>query len=892
MASERILVIDDAEGVRKQLRLGLAQEGFRLSFADCGESGLAAIQRELPDAVVLDLTLPDMDGLEVCRLLKDNPLTAQVPILMLTGRCEEADVIRGLEMGADDYLIKPCSPRVLIARLRAVLRRRHEDGNAGAPLLQLHDLVIDPGRGEVRAGGILIDLTFPEFRFLHLLVSATLASDGQPEPGLKALLAGEPGENALLLEREGMALYALNRLGKVAPLLREIPDPILDRHPWLAFFAALCRLQIDGPDPLPPLESARDGFVAAGIAAGELLASAQLLLIQTVFAGQRPDTTSLLKQAEDLSRKVLSDLSRYSQIQVAQCLAVTAILCFGNLPVAARYADRALALADQNGLTGFGLAARFGRGYQLLRKGDLAGVTRELEIGQSILPNPQVNPVDRALLRLLQLQVLFLNGDEVNWQKLRASLASELGRRILDRSLLHSALLLLDAAVALRSGRPQESLEICRRWWREESQPMHGHWRFRCLGLSALAASRCGQPEEARRQLQAALTLLPCCEDPYERSLGSLLLGAAAAILQDWEVSGTLLTQAWADAVSLGNGWLMASIQGQRAALAVATSAGDAAAELEHWLSLTPGPPVGAVFSMTFRDLLEASIRYRRGPEPATRRMANALDLAISDAGELIPRLEIRTLGGCTIFLDGRRVLQAEDLTPAQRELIATLVAVPGMKVSQEEVQLDFWPDSPPEKARSSFDSLLLRLRKTLDQVLTPHSIRHYLVLQKGILCLQNVRVDAHAFRAQARKGLEHARRREYWQAELAFTRARTLWGGTFMPGASSRDLAADFREELERLHVDAMGCWGEILVAAGRTGEASELLWQALRLDRTNDGLVKTLCRCHLRDNNPAQARQILRQYEAELRREHYPPEDIQKILTTFPSLPREGEV
>jgi two-component system phosphate regulon response regulator PhoB len=773
MASERILVIDDAEGMRNLLGLSLVQEGFQLFFADCGQAGLAAMVREFPDAVILDLTLPDMDGLEVCRLLKDNPATALVPILMLTGRCEEADVIRGLEMGADDYLIKPCSPRVLCARLRAVLRRRNGEGNTGAALLQLHDLVIDPAKGEVRSGEASIGLTFPEFRFLQLLVSAVLAADGQPDPGLRASLAEDQGTDSLILEREGMALFALNRLGKVAALLRELPDPVLCRHPWLAFFGALCRLQVDGPDPRPPLEAARDGFVANGSVAGELLACAQLLHLQTVFAGQHPDTPRLLKQAEELSRQVLSDLSPYSQIQVAQCLAVTALLCCGNLPVAARYTDRALALVDQYGMAGVGLGARFGRGYQLLRKGDLAGVIRELEIVHPLLNHPQVNPIDRALLRLLQLQVLFLNGDEINWKKLRASLPTEIDRRLLERSLLHSALVLHDATVALRCGRHQEALEICRRWWGAESEPIHDLWRYRCLGLSALAAARGDHPEKARRSLQAAMELLPHCDDSYERSLGNLLLGAAAAVLGDWEASGALLTQAWADAVSLGNGWLMAAIQGQRAVLAEATRTGDAAAELDHWLSLTTVPPVAAVFPLTIRCLLEACLHHRREAEPATRRMANALDLAISDTGELIPRLEIRTLGGCTFFLEGRRVLRAEDLTPAQRELIAVLVAVPGMKLSQEEVQLDFWPDSPPEKARSSFDSLLLRLRKTVDQALAPHSIRNYLVLQKGMLCLQNVRVDAHAFRALARRGLEYARRREHWQAENAFARRR-----------------------------------------------------------------------------------------------------------------------
>jgi len=127
----------------------------------------------VPDLIVLDLMLPGIDGLEVCRTLKGDPHCAYIPIVMLTAKSEEADIVAGLELGADDYITKPFSPRVLISRLRAVLRRhqhaqeRHTD--EAESVMILDDLAIDPNRHEVRLGDRIIDLTVTEFKLLLLL---------------------------------------------------------------------------------------------------------------------------------------------------------------------------------------------------------------------------------------------------------------------------------------------------------------------------------------------------------------------------------------------------------------------------------------------------------------------------------------------------------------------------------------------------------------------------------------------------------------------------------------------------------------------------------------------------------------------------------------------------
>ena len=169
MPSENLLVVEDEKPIQELLRYNLVKEGYRVTCVDTGEDGLRAARSGAFHLVLLDLMLPGIDGLEVCRALKSDPTTRAIRVVMLTAKGEEADVVLGLELGADDYITKPFSPRVLVARLRAVLRRSGvETAEESAPV-EIHDLAIHPGRHEVRLGGTPVDLTPTEFRVLHFL---------------------------------------------------------------------------------------------------------------------------------------------------------------------------------------------------------------------------------------------------------------------------------------------------------------------------------------------------------------------------------------------------------------------------------------------------------------------------------------------------------------------------------------------------------------------------------------------------------------------------------------------------------------------------------------------------------------------------------------------------
>ncbi len=169
MAREKILVVEDEEDIQELIRYNLAKEGYQLKVVDSGEAAMVAVRNERPQLMLLDLMLPEMNGLELCKWLKNNSQTANLPIVMLTARSEESDIVVGLELGADDYVTKPFSPKVLVARVRACLRRKRKEAPPEEAFIQLGELAIDPVKHLVTVDGQAVDLTATEFGVLHFL---------------------------------------------------------------------------------------------------------------------------------------------------------------------------------------------------------------------------------------------------------------------------------------------------------------------------------------------------------------------------------------------------------------------------------------------------------------------------------------------------------------------------------------------------------------------------------------------------------------------------------------------------------------------------------------------------------------------------------------------------
>ncbi len=169
--AKKILIVDDEEDLQELISYNLIRDGFKVVCSGSGEDALKKAVSGNFDLILLDLMLPGIDGLEVAKILKKKAGTEHIPIIMLTAKGEESDIVTGLEIGADDYIAKPFSLRILLARVRAVLRRKEKIRADSSSVLKIHEIVIDSGRREVKAEGNPIDLTFTEFQLLGFLAA-------------------------------------------------------------------------------------------------------------------------------------------------------------------------------------------------------------------------------------------------------------------------------------------------------------------------------------------------------------------------------------------------------------------------------------------------------------------------------------------------------------------------------------------------------------------------------------------------------------------------------------------------------------------------------------------------------------------------------------------------
>lgn len=169
MSKEKVLIIDDEEHIVELIRYNLENEGYETILAYDGVEGISLAEKYRPSLILLDVMLPEMNGLKVCRALRKGKETSKIPIIMLTAKSEEIDKIIGLELGADDYITKPFSIRELLARIKAVLRRSGSEVKI-SEVYSFQDVVVDFGKHQVKKNGIPVDLTLKEYELLEILM--------------------------------------------------------------------------------------------------------------------------------------------------------------------------------------------------------------------------------------------------------------------------------------------------------------------------------------------------------------------------------------------------------------------------------------------------------------------------------------------------------------------------------------------------------------------------------------------------------------------------------------------------------------------------------------------------------------------------------------------------
>lgn len=867
MGMDRIVAIEDDVGVCRLLRHTLAREDFDLQIVNNGTAGLDLARTLSPDLILLDLGLPDIDGLEVCRRLKSTPETRHIPVIILTGNDKESDVVNGLEIGADDYIVKPVRPRILTARIRAALRRRLNpaDTPKTGQDLKIGTLTISAQREVLTLDGEVVDLNPSEFHFIHTLTQV-LAPPGDA-PSLDFFVG-----------QEGLSLYAEHRLDRLSPIFLALLNGSL-QHPLLLKFAGLSLLHTNPNQAETFLNRSATLFAEAGNPVAELSILSHLVLHHLFILGNVEKAAELFKKTEALEHPHFDRLSALSRISVAQALAVGYALFLDNFSRAYEYLSIAEAIAEDRGLGHFRVFNLLIKAYHAYVTADVEKLSRTIHEILLLLNHPQIDTTNKALLKMAQLFYLSLTGDYCYFSAVEETVRDEFGALLPPSSLPLRLLTLLQTESAQANGGHDTVISL------HKSDPGPPTVLTSMLALSEALTNRSGAAEKTVQSYLNAKKSIPFFD------MQGRLYSIRTLLEIDQSAEAAALLEQTRLQLATSN-WRMINIQvlslsllfhrGQPLSVQQLTT-------LQMLITEIKATGIRHLPCLTADDLsslLYAAIHHDIERLFAADLCRELLGISWNRNWEPVPILHFRTLGGLQLSCQQNPLLSIESFSRRQRDCLALLIAAPNNRIEQEEMQLIFWPDSPPDKARANFDTMLSRLRKTLQAMIAPLSAKNYLKLKNSIVSLDYCSFDIDQLRHAFDRGSKCLSNHDCWQADIAISHGLLLWNGDFIPGSSLADQTAKVADQIHQACTKMTLLWGNRLTELGQTARAIRLLNKAIARDRCNEELIAALHRNYMRSNNLVKADLLLRQYEKSLHAEGYPPADIGRLLTRVRTL------
>jgi len=730
----------------------------------------------------------------------------------------------------------------------------------------------------------------PEFiREIFQKAAIHALAQERPAQALRYYLKGEDFEAMeKVLAEAGMTFLAHNRTATLASILGNVPAEVLEKLGWSALYAVLANMDSEPQKILHLLNRALRAFSRQQDKNGELLSLSHLISIHITTTGYCREGEEYLERAEKIFYQVADSLPVYATILVARSLAIGFCVFMGDMGKASKFSTLALGLANKHEIVNFQAALLLVKGYEQIFAGNTVQTFMYLEQAAPYIHNPEVGTFNVLAIRMMLFNFLFHSGDFANYFDQRDQLISAMGRDFVSQSIAGHFFYIWEIDIALNRGRTDEALDLTEQLLSREENPLSPHLLSQALHFKAFIMSLGQQKDEALQAAEESMELRKLSGEKYFIALNKVVVGLTHAHCGLRTKALTLLTEGISDARRLPTEYLEACGTLHRASVHLQMGNHEQACrDLEAGLRLMRQNSYIHFWAWTpaaMQPLLELAVKRGIELDYARKLAAGRLDMALPEHGGAVPLLKIRTFGGLRLLLGNEAVIASEDLTPAQRALICLLVSSPGLKIGQEQIQLFFWPESSPEKAKINFDTLLSRLRKAIDKAIKPRSVKSYLRLQKGILLLDNCRVDAIDFIEKTEQGLRHASLQEYWQAGNNFFLADQLWQGEFAPEAAGEHQLRGFRDKLFGYLLELTLKWCEILLASGRRGDAIAVAGKALGYEPTNDRLVRLLY--NLYRNSPIlQAEQVLRQFEAALRQEDYPGAQIAELVREISS-------
>jgi DNA-binding SARP family transcriptional activator len=685
-----------------------------------------------------------------------------------------------------------------------------------------------------------------------------------------------------ILQAKGMELIAKNRTFTILSLLQSIPNDILFNHRWLTLYAGLLRVDFIPQTTLPFWDAARAQFIRAKEEIGELIALSQTIYFHFVISGEYNKGAELLPRTELLLEKNKATLPVSITIMAARNLASGYCFFIADMERARHYIQIATTLAGRHNIHNFIASTRFIQGYIELLSGNRAKYLREAEICFSLFNDPLVGESNRLTMRVMNLCYLSMTGDHQNFYLQQLALQKSIDQTIVEQTVAAPYLFVWGSSNLFSLGQPQQALALLDKGLDISSTAATDHMHSQLLQWKAFGLALTGFIDEAEKNIAEATHLRKRAGGPFYTAFHHILAGAVYTRCKNFDQARLHLDEGLAVSRTIPSTYLTICALFNLSHCKYEAEGPDAALnDLQTGLSLMKNNGYNHFWSWEpamITKLLSTAIKRNIEKGFVQNLVKGRLHLNFSEDGKPIPLLKFKLMDGFELSMSGKVLLQSKDLTPFQRELLGLLITAKGQRIPQEKIQLELWPESTPENARKSFDTLLTRLRKLLAPHL-PIPVKNYLYLQKGILCLVNHEIDALQFSETARTGLSHCKNGDFLQAHHAFHTAMSLWQGAMPEDTFRSEKVLTFNDILANLMAETGSTWAKNLADAGRLDEAIAILERILQVNYLEEKLTILLYRLHCQNNNFLKAREVLERYRRALLKAEYTNEEA----TTF---------
>jgi len=707
------------------------------------------------------------------------------------------------------------------------------------------------------------------------------------EKALKALRSGEDySRMESILKSHGLELVSNNRTVTILGILQSIPEAVLFQHTWLAFFHGLLATDFTPRQTLPFFESCRTQFALNNEETGELMSLSQIIYYHFVISGRYNLGSILLERTKKLFERTHLKLPSEISIIVARNLAAGYCFFKGEMDTALHYAELGSDLAARQESPNFIAATRFILCYIGLLSGNRRFARSEIEKSYPLASDPLVGMSNRITLHVMQLCELSMHGNEAGFKYHKEMIQASVDEKVVRQTIAAPYLFVWSAIGAISRGKPNEALEIIEQGMFVSKTASTDHMTSQFLQWRAFAHALTGNREQALKDIEISSNLREESGGPFYLAYNMAVTGAAYIVLGERDEADRLISEGLKIAEKISSDYIKACCLAYKAYIAVTNrDEPEIKQHIVQWLEVMKARNYRYFWGWEpaiIEKLLSIAVQEEIETEFAKLCSQEQLSLSIRPDGSSFPLLDITVLGDFSIGIHGKKLFGPHDLSALQRDLLGLLISSPDQRMSQEQVQLAFWPDTPPDKARKRLDTLLSRLRTTLSEKLNT-SATNYIGTEKGYVQLSNTNIDAINFIVTASSGLASWKQKLWWQAHNDFVLACSFWSVFSVNEIFFSDQALAFSDEIQEVLRQSVICWSAMLLEHSRHNEALSILEKTARILALDEDCIKLRHYLYLRNNNPIKAREVLAAYRQELLKIDYTEKEADNIISAL---------